>query len=330
MPIDALLPWQKELWESLLQRKKQGQLPHALLFTGMKGLGKTTFAKQFAAVLLCSLPTGDGACGHCPACRLQQAGSHPDFMCITPEEGAQIIKIDQIRDIVNLANGTAMLGGARVVLVYPASAMNMHASNALLKTLEEPTANTFLILISEEGKRLPATIRSRCQVVVFPRPARDVALSWLHEHVLETSADVLSEALDLAEGAPFRARDFCANDIIALRRELYTGLIQLRIKQADPLSFAARFEEKDIRIVLQFVLSFMRDLLRLKLTGSTAGLIHLDDETAMKQLATKLTQETIFKQVDLTQQTSAHLLNGLNLNRALLLKDIFIRWATVC
>ncbi|HSW93995.1 MAG TPA: DNA polymerase III subunit delta' [Gammaproteobacteria bacterium] len=292
MHTDALLPEQMALWESLLARKKQGKCPHALLLTGLKGTGKTVFARQFASVLLCNQPSVKGACGHCRACRLYAAGSHPDFMCITPEEGTETIKVDQIRDVVNLANGTAMLGGARVVLIYPADAMNMHASNALLKTLEEPTANTFLILVCEQRGRLPAVIRSRCQTLVFSQPAQDVS----------------------------------SNETIAFQREVVEGLIQLQQKKIDPLSLAARFEEKDIRMLLQCVLSFLRDLLRYQL----AGFVHANDQAAMEKIAMTVTPETIFNYADRVQKTYTHLVNALNLNRGLLLKDLFIRWATLC
>src|SRR6185312_1535313 len=146
----ALLPWQTPIWQSLLQRQARHCLPHALVFSGVDGMGKKEFARFFASYLLCMTPTTMGPCGQCRSCHLQQAQSHPDLLWVEPEENSQIIKIDQVREVVDFVNGTAMLGGYRVIVISPASAMNMYAANALLKTLEEPTANTLFMLICNQ------------------------------------------------------------------------------------------------------------------------------------------------------------------------------------
>jgi len=330
MHTETILPWQKGLWESLIARKKQNRLPHALLFSGMDGSGKKEFAQHFANYLLCSTPEETGACGHCRSCRLQHAKSHPDFMQVTLEEGAQFIKIDQIREVVSLVNGTAMLNGCRVLLIHPASSMNMNSANALLKTLEEPTANTFLILICEQGLRLPATISSRCQTVIFPKPERELALAWLRAHANTSKMEELSAVLDLANGGPLLARDFLMNDMLAVRRDLYDGLIQLNAGSADPMQFAQKWEDRDVKIILHLLLSWMRDLLRFKLTESQTQLANPDYYSAIKQITTKWSQENIVNYGDLVQKMYALVLNAMNMNRQLLLKEIFIRWVKEC
>src|SRR5579872_1556857 len=254
MQTETLLPWQKTIWESLLVRKNQDRLPHALLFSGVDGVGKKELAQKFANYLLCHSPQKNGACTQCRACHLQQAKSHPDFMYVMPEEKAQFIKIDQIREVVSFVNSTAMLNGYRVIVIHPADAMNIYAANALLKTLEEPTPNTLLILICHQGLRLPATITSRCQKINFSIPDREMALAWLHSEVSNTSAETLSLALNLSEGAPLQARNFLMNDMLALRRDLYDGLIQLSAKTADPLQFAAKWQDKDVKMILNLLL----------------------------------------------------------------------------
>ena len=329
MQAEKLLPWQSMLWQSVVNRKKQDRLPHALLFTGVDGIGKKEFARHLANYLLCNSPENEVACGHCKACRLLLAGSHPDYMQISPEEGAQQIKIDQIRETVHFVNETALLGGYRVIVIEPAAAMNVNAANALLKTLEEPTPDTLLILICRHGSNLPATIASRCQKMIFLKPERETALKWL----ATTSADDASaqtEALSLAGGAPLLARDYLINGTVSLRRDLYDALVGLGLHQGDPLQVAMTWEEKDIRLLFTLLLVWTRDLLRYKLTGSCDQLINLDYDASIRKLAEKIEQNNLLEYVDMLQKMYAQVSASLNMNRQLMLKEIFIRWVKLC
>jgi len=327
MSSEIILPWHKAIWNSLLQRKKSGRLPHALLFSGIDGVGKKELAGHFANYLLCHSPDENNACGHCRGCHFQQAKSHPDMMWVEPEEGAQLIKIDQIREIVNFVNSTAMLNGYRIIIINPASAMNMNAANALLKTLEEPTANTLLILICNQSLRLPATISSRCQKIIFETPARDVALTWLNT---ENPFETISLALNLAQGAPLLARDFIQNEIISLRSNLYDGLIQLSSQQIDPLSFATKWDDKDVKMILSLMITWLQDLLRVKVTESQTQLMNPDYQIAISKIAPKLSFENLLQYAERIQKVYAQIINSLNMNRQLLLNEIFIQWVKLC
>ncbi len=325
----CILPWQKTIWDSLLQRTRNNRLPHALLFSGIDGIGKKEFAQHFSNYLLCHSPDENGACGHCRSCHFIQANSHPDMMWVEPEEGAQLIKIDQIREIVNFVNGTAMLNGYRVIIINPASAMNMNAANALLKTLEEPTANTLLILICNQSLRLPATISSRCQKIIFQTPAHDVALEWLSS-VSDGNLEKQSLALNLAQGAPLLARDFIIEDVVTLRRDLYDGLVQMSAQQMDPLSFATKWDDKDVKMLISLLMTWLQDLLRFKLAESQAMLINADYQTAIGKITAKLTSESILQYSDVIQKIYTQMSSSLNMNRQLLLNEIFIRWVKLC
>ncbi len=326
----VLLPWHNLIWESLLHRQTTNSLPHALLFSGGDGIGKKAFAHFFASYLLCMNPTPTGACGQCRSCHLQKAESHPDFMRVTPEENSQIIKIDQIREVVDFVNSTAMLSGYRIIIISPASAMNMYAANALLKTLEEPTENTLFILICEQSLRVPATISSRCQKIVFSKPATDDALLWLRSQVDENQLQALPLVLNLAFGAPLLARDYFKDDRLSKRQALYDGLVQLRLQQTDPLKFAALWDDKAVPTLLYFLATWSQDLLRFKLVGPDVELINSDYQKMMQKIIDKLTAENITHYCDWVQKAYASVLNLLNVNRQLLLKELFIRWVKLC
>ena len=182
-----------KVWAGLQERRSR--LPHALLLIGQKGLGKFELARQFAAGLLCESSQENGrACGACLACNWFAQGNHPDFRLLQPEalsdaveveEGkkkpSQQITIDQVRSLDEFFNVGTHRGGLRIVLINPTEAMNRSTANSLLKTLEEPSPSTLFLMVSSEPMRLLPTIRSRCQVVPVPVPARQVAERILAE-----------------------------------------------------------------------------------------------------------------------------------------------------
>lgn len=326
MNIPAILPWQKTIWQSIWSRRQQDRMPHALLFAGAEGVGKMQFAKALAATLLCVSPSEDGQlCGQCKSCHLLAAQSHPDFIQVTPEEKSEIIKIDQIREVVNFVNETALLGGYRVIIVNPASAMNVYAANALLKTLEEPTPKTLLILICNQSRRIPATIASRCQRIDFPQPESNVALQWLQASQPNTSAN-LELTLSLANGAPLKAKELLENDILTLRNDLYQGLLELSQSRSDPLQKAAAWHDQDMEVLLYWLLLWLKDLLRCKVTSGQAALVNTDRQTDLVSMTQRISLESLLRYIDQVQSAYARALGTLNINRQLLLEEIFIEW----
>lgn len=162
-------------------------MPHALLLLGQRGAGRRGFADRLARALLCGQAGDQGqSCGQCRGCLLFLAGTHPDFLSVFPEKPGQAIKAEAVRSLTGFVTASALAGRWRIVLMDPASAMNLHAANALLKILEEPPAFTLFLLVS--GEPLPLTVMSRCQKLLFPAPEKaekrvcgDPALAVLQE-----------------------------------------------------------------------------------------------------------------------------------------------------
>ena len=179
--MTSLLPWQTSQWQLLQQAITSKRIPHALLFIGPEGIGKRVFAKLLSNSLICDNVQDNGfPCGTCNACHLYSGDASPDIRIIEPEEQGKQIKIEAIRDLVAQSVLAVKESRYRVFLVYPADAMTNAATNALLKTLEEPVPGTLLILVSSAPDRLPATIKSRCQIVRFNKPSESDALQWQH------------------------------------------------------------------------------------------------------------------------------------------------------
>jgi len=153
--------------------------------------------------LLCQAPLEDVACGRCKGCQLLASQTHPDLFVLKKEEATQI-KVDQVRACVDFVSKTSHFNHNKVVLVEEAEAMNVNASNALLKSLEEPQGNTIFILVTNAPSKLLATIQSRCQTINIKTPTYEVASTWLQSQDIEQS-DWL---LQMAGGAPLKAKEW--------------------------------------------------------------------------------------------------------------------------
>lgn len=252
----TLAPWHAEPWRQLSARRAQDCVPHALLVCGAEGLGKRAFADAFATALLCQRPRADGsACGDCRACRLVQAGSHPDLVRVNlglRDDGkprTEII-VEQIRTLSERLGMTSQFGGWQIALIDPADAMNIAAGNALLKTLEEPTAATLIMLIANAPSRLPATIRSRCQRAEFRVPARDDAQAWLVAQGVEAKS--AAAALDAGGGNPGLALGWAKSGGLATRDEVAKDLRNLCAGKASAVEIANRWSKSEAESRLWF------------------------------------------------------------------------------
>jgi DNA polymerase III subunit delta' len=225
-------PWQQRIYAQAAASLEAGRLGHALLFAGPAQLGKRAVAARLAQRLLCENRSDDGEpCGQCRACHLLDAGTHPDYQFISfvpNKEGTRLrteIVIEQIREVSERLSLTPQYGGAQIVILDPAEAINHAASNALLKTLEEPVEGRYLWLISAHPARLSATIRSRCQKLEFRLPPENESLSWLRAR--GHSESVAREALEAARGHPGLADEWLQGNGFAVRREVAADLAKL-------------------------------------------------------------------------------------------------------
>jgi len=217
-----ILPWLDPVRDRLTASLSAGRLGHAPLIHGPAGIGKRHLAEQLARLLLCLSPSDGQACGDCRACRLLDAGTHPDRVNVAVEEDRSAITVDQIRDLAARLQLTASVGQRRVAVIHAADAMNVNAANARLKTLEEPPPGVWIVSYCETAARLPATIRSRCQRVEIRLPPGEQAGRWLAEQCPKHSDARRALALRLVDGAPLAARKLLEND------EIETGLTVLR------------------------------------------------------------------------------------------------------
>ncbi|CDG83074.1 DNA polymerase III subunit delta' [Janthinobacterium agaricidamnosum] len=259
----SLYPWQEAAWTQLQQLRQR--MPHAILFHGAAGIGKSGFIEHFAQSLLCEAVRPDGhACGACASCGWFSQHNHPDYRRVRPEaledeapadgeegeaDGARKtakstkapskdIKIEQIRNLADFMNISTHRQGLRVVVLYPAEALNTPASNALLKTLEEPPPGTLFLLASNSLDRLLPTILSRCRKFALPMPSHEQALAWLKGQGLNDADSWLREQGGAPLAALAQSETGSRDDTEALLQLLAHPSVEGALKIADKLQKA--------------------------------------------------------------------------------------------
>jgi DNA polymerase-3 subunit delta' len=276
------LPWHAEHWTRLQARRQRDALPHALLICGMAGLGKREFAQRFVQGLLCQQPQDDDACGHCRSCLLFAAGTHPDLVSLSfglRKDGVQRseIVVDQIRELSARLAMSSQFGGWQVACIDPADAMNAAAANALLKTLEEPSAQTMLILLADAPWRMPQTIRSRCQRIEFHLPDEAQALAWLQAEGVRDAAG----ALHAAGGNPGLARVWTQEGALDRRMEVRKDLSALAAGRGQPMEVVKRWLDSEPTQRLWFAAQAAADEIKARAAAGTGPLASALDVEAL-------------------------------------------------
>lgn len=223
--LDSFLS-QGEAVAALIQDVRGGRAPHAMVLTGMPGVGKRTLARLLACAFLCR---GEGVkpCLQCKGCRRVLSGSHPDLLTPSAGEKERTVKVDHLREIIHALSMHAAEGGERVVLLENAQRMTPQAQNALLKSLEEPGGSTRFLLTASGDTGLLPTVRSRCRVVrVPPWPLEEVQRELQSRGVAADSARELAIlsggslglAIAMQEDADFlKLRTLCEGTFFSLR-----------------------------------------------------------------------------------------------------------------
>ncbi|NOZ54950.1 MAG: DNA polymerase III subunit delta' [Gammaproteobacteria bacterium] len=282
-------PWHVPIWQHLAQRYCSAQLSHALLLSGNPGLGKAILSEQFAQWILCEaatkrpqLPVPEKLlpCGKCNGCLLYSAASHPDLMRVSPESEGKAITVDAVRNIANFLALKSQFAEYQVVIVAPAEAMNKYAANSLLKTLEEPTPNTLLLLVSHNMGSLLPTIRSRCQVISCPVPDATQANDWLTQAMAQSAlpTEDTKSLLMLAEGSPLLALEYAKAGTLSSYKQLLQSFEKLTKKQSNPVEEVGLWLSVGLAPSLKWMYLWVAELIRFK-----SGVMVVDNNTILSE-----------------------------------------------
>lgn len=321
----TLLPWQMGPWRLLQSAKTQNKLHHALLLTGPEGTGLTQFANLLSASLLCHQQGVEFMCGNCKSCILYKAGNHPDIMYLTPEEEGKTIRVDLVRELIVFMQHTSQYGRKKIAIIDPAESMNRSSANSLLKTLEEPPADTLFILNTHQPGRLPVTVRSRCQRLNFAPSYTDATLSWLKETTGKDEAE-LAELLDIAQGAPLRVLQLLEQDALGTRQQLLQDLVEVRQAGYNPVKIAEKWQGLGAEQVLRWLISIFRQMTRLKLSSLVSPLDNTVAVPYLQALANELNLAVMVSCYDQAVNHYQALTGPYNLNALSVLEDMILYW----
>jgi DNA polymerase III subunit delta' len=321
-----MYPWLHSHYQSMVKAWQQGVMPHALLISGIQGVGKHALADSIVEYILCEDKQGDSACGHCRGCQLSQSGNHPDWIQLGLEEKSKTLKISQIRKLSQQLNQTPY-AGRQVAVVNPACQMNLAAANALLKTLEEPTGKVLLILIVYNASRLPATILSRCQKLHVTINNPELAMTWLHK---QYPAEQPERLWGHTHGAPLLASTLLEQDYFMFRDKVLSCLEQSMFSNVNPLPVVPELLKFDISLVLRILFLITIDCIKLSMQHDITGLSNQDQYAVVLKIASAVSSPLWFDFYSQLLEVQATLDTGIAVNKQLLVESLMLRWLDLC
>ncbi len=210
-------PWLEHSFSLLSSAAVSSRLHHALLIAGPEGMGKAELATTTVNGLMCDVNSDLVACGQCKSCKLTDAGTHPDFRYLSQANNG--LSIDEIRSAISFVQKKSQIARNRVLWIEQAELMTEAASNAILKTLEEPAPGTFIVLTTAKKNQLLPTIVSRCFLIQLHPDWSDNAIQWLTNQAGQQHDFGL--LLKLAGGAPLTVMTWLNEGEVDLRAEVY-------------------------------------------------------------------------------------------------------------
>lgn len=328
------IPWNQDLWNDLIERYHGAGLPHASLLLGNDGVGKRSFAFKLAKFLLCqssakkqAQATVNVPCDQCHSCQLMDAGSHPDYFICDQEAKGKQIKVDAVRKLNDFFSKTPQISACQVVQIYPIEAMNLNASNALLKTLEEPSGESYLLLIAERlGSVLP-TIRSRTQRISFHPPNTQASLAWLAQRLDNTSAEDLSLALKQCAGGPLKAEAWLRQGLLA-QDGVYVGLMQKWLAGQQPLQDVSKVLSKyELLDTINWWSGLSLDIMKMGMGADASQVSRPLQAQWVEQLAATVIKIKLLTLQKKLQDIAGQIVAGQgSFNTSLLLETVLLDW----
>ncbi|MGL3821190.1 DNA polymerase III subunit delta' [Sphingopyxis sp. R3-92] len=263
---------------AFLEAWQGGRLHHAWLLAGPQGMGKGAFAARVARFLVTHGKAGGGQAvalddvGDGAAARLVDAGNHPEILSLTRQpkdkskDLARNITIDQVRQMIRRLHLSLSLGDWRVIIVDAVDDLENDGANALLKTLEEPPAQTLFLLVSHSPGRLLPTIRSRCRTLRFHPVGYDVMTTWLHELRPMLEMPEVRAIAAASGGVPGKAIALIDSDVAVMEKKLRaiaaTGDPGNRLREALAREVSGVANRTRLELVIDIVPGLLSELAR--------------------------------------------------------------------
>lgn len=282
LPLDSDLPWLRGAQAAFDAALRSDRLGHALLVQVSPGQGGEWLALWIAARMFCRTPRrNDGLggataamglpCGVCLDCRRVLSGEQPDLLMVRPIEDSKEIRVDQVRELSAELSLTAHGGGRKLAIISPAERLNRNAANALLKTLEEPSGQALLLLVTGEASRLPATVQSRCTRLLASLSDTEAQVAWLLSRRPGSSAADWRAALTVLGPQPLAALEVDAAALSGLQRDTRRALDDAVRGTLDVVDTADRWGKDEFVLRIACIEAWIADRLREWAQGATGS-----------------------------------------------------------
>ena len=310
-----LLPWLEPALRQFETAHARGQLGHAWLISGPAGVGKINLALVLANRLL-GAPAPPAKLDAVTALaalreRHKPMDRHPDLHWLHPEEDKETISVEQVRDVIESFALTAHRGRGKVVIVEYAEALTTAAANALLKTLEEPSQNSYLLLLSHQPGRLPATIRSRCQQLKLVAPPVAVVAAWL-----DKAASAVAEAQQAVGSAPLRIAAVMQASDLSVFNALQDDVTRICEDRTDPVAVAHSWAKNHPELALSWLGRCLHAEIRAR-SGADSTEVTVPPTATLHNAWRSVPTRTLFDQYRRAEQLQNLLGSGLNVELAL-------------
>ncbi len=310
---DAILGHERQIAQ-LERARLAGKVAHAYLFYGPDGVGKELLALAFAKALNCT--AGEGApCESCSSCKKIVSGNHPDVRLVASEQGlidrgiiekqgrsatSRQIRNEQIDELAALFRHRPYLGRFKVVIVADAQQMNDHCQNRFLKTLEEPSPDSVIILVTAQPEALLSTVRSRCQALSFGAVARESIAAFLVErHELDEKTAQVYAAM--AQGSLGRAQALVLGNVLPLRDSIADVTTRISECDLEDLLSTAEVHGRDRSALLQaleLLELWCRDMLLARLGAPAEMLVNLDRADNLRESVARTTPRRLMRWIE--------------------------------
>lgn len=319
----------------MLQRHiATGQLRHAYLFTGPRGVGKRSLALQFAMAINCSESAQPGIpCGKCKNCQQIERMQHPDLFIVQAEAEGQVLKVEQIRELQHQLALTSYQSVYRIGLLLRMEEANESAQNALLKTLEEPNDRVVLLLTADMSENLLPTIPSRCEVIALrPLPLAELASELQTRQAIEPEkAELIAHVSGgrpgiairlLQEPEQLQKRSAWLQDLLTLLSANHRERFDYCQRNFDSRRDERTLIKDRLNEALSYWLSYWRDVLIAK-NATNIPLINLDYKEQIMRLSAQISSK---QAQHFTLRIETNLPRLSNANLRLLAESIILEW----
>lgn len=294
----------------------RNRFSHAYLFVGEKGSGKLEMAKTFAKLLYCS--SVDKPCNECLSCKQIDSLIHPNITYIYPD--GLSIKNEQIDKLQSEFSKTSLVDGKRIYIIDNADKLTLTSSNRLLKFIEEPiNKDTIGILISENYSKILPTIISRCQVILFSAPSKDI----IEKELLEKGyTEGLSHLLPYLSKNINEAIKYVENNHIDMIIELIKNMGKAYIENKSMVLFFNKnldllySNNENTKLFMKLIITYFKDILYVK--NGYDNIAFKDELDTIKLIAKKNLEKSILKVLEILLDCSCKL--SYNVNQVLLIE----------